>query len=533
MELHYAVQIYYIGGFFVVKYREILRLHAQGVSQRGIASSCANSRNTIREVVKRAQKLNISWPFQEDMTDSDLQELLFPEKHEASNFRRKPDCEYIHKELAKPGVNLALLWDEYCLSCRASDEIPYSYRQFCRFYHDYARKTKATMRIKRKPGEQLEVDWAGQTMNLTDNLTGDDIPVYIFVSALSCSQYAYVEGFLSMDTENWITAHIHALQFFGGVPRIIVPDNLKTGVIKASRSEPVINPTYQEMAEHYQTTIIPARVRHPKDKPSAEGAVGDISTWIIASLRNQKFFSLAELNEAIKEKLQEFNTKPFQKKKGNRHTAFTEEEKFALMPLPVSPYEMATWLKATVQYDYHINVDNMSYSVPYDYIQRRVDVRVTRTIVEVFYKNFRIASHKKLTGKLGQSITIPDHMPKEHKQFLEFNKEYVLDWATSAGESTLATVKSILASYKVEKQALKSCLGLIKLSDRHSIERVEKACERALSYTPRPTLKSIQTIIKAGQDKLSESKETKDPKKEKQTNDYGFTRGAEYYGGKN
>ncbi|MEQ6375943.1 hypothetical protein RZN25_03800 [Bacillaceae bacterium S4-13-56] len=171
----------------MVKYREILRLHAQGVSQRGIASSCSNSRNTIREVVKRANSLKVSWPFEGGMTDSDLQELLFPEKHDASNFRKKPDCEYIHKELAKPGVNLALLWDEYCLSCRANEEIPYSYRQFCRFYHDFARKTKATMCIKRKPGEQLEVDWAGQTMNLTNNITGEDIPVYIFVSALSCS----------------------------------------------------------------------------------------------------------------------------------------------------------------------------------------------------------------------------------------------------------------------------------------------------------------------------------------------------------
>ncbi|MFD1708509.1 IS21 family transposase, partial [Siminovitchia sediminis] len=192
------------------------------------------------------------------------------------------------------------------------------------------------MRIKRKPGELLEVDWAGQTMHIKDNITGEDIPAYVFVSALPCSQYAYVEAFLSMDTESWITAHIHAFQFYGGVTRIIVPDNLKTGVVKASRTEPTINRIYQEMAEHYNTTIIPARVRHPKDKASAEGTVGNITTWIIASLRNQQFFSITELNLAIKEKLTEFNTKPFQKKKGNRLTAFTEEEKFALISLPVS-----------------------------------------------------------------------------------------------------------------------------------------------------------------------------------------------------
>ncbi|MTW88363.1 IS21 family transposase [Virgibacillus dakarensis] len=249
----------------MIKYREILRLHAQGLSQRGIASSCSSSRNTISDVLKRARAHGISWPFEKNLSDAELQELLYPEKDSGSSFRRKSDCEYIHKELAKSGVTLSLLWDEYCLSCRANHEIPYSYRQFCRFYHSYAAKTKATMRIKRKPGELLEVDWAGQTMSIKDNITGENIPAYVFVSALPCSQYAYVEAFLSMETENWITAHIHAFQFYGGVTRIVVPDNLKTGVVKASRSEPTINRIYQEMAEHYNTTIIPARVRHPKD----------------------------------------------------------------------------------------------------------------------------------------------------------------------------------------------------------------------------------------------------------------------------
>lgn len=284
------------------------------------------------------------------------------------------------------------------------------------------------------------------------------------------------------------------------------------------------------MAEHYNTTIIPARVRHPKDKPSAEGTVGNISTWIIASLRNQQFFSLSEINKAIKEKLLEFNTKPFQKKKGNRLQAFMDEEKFALMPLPVSPYEIASWKKATVQYDYHIILDKMYYSVPYDYIKHQVDVRITRNVIEVFYKNFRVASHKRLYGKRGQTATNPDHMPKNHKQFIDFNQDYVLDWAVSAGTHILTTVKSILASYKTEKQGLKSCLGLIKLADKHSIKRVEKACERALTYTPRPTLKSIQTILKTSQDKLSDSELTTNQTKTEGT--YGFTRGASYYGGK-
>lgn len=217
----------------------------------------------------------------------------------------------------------------------------------------------------------MEVDWAGQTMCLTDHLTGEEIPVYLFVSALPFSQYAYVEAFLSMNSECWITAHIHSFQFFGGVTRIVVPDNLKTGIVKASRTEPIINPSYQEMAEHYQTTIIPVRVRHPKDKPSLEGIVGHISTWIIASLRHEKFFTLADINKEIKGNLEEINTKPFQKKSGNRQQAFLEEEKFALIPLPTSTYEMASWAKTVVQPDYHTKVDSKFYSVKESFLTHR------------------------------------------------------------------------------------------------------------------------------------------------------------------
>ncbi|MBG9541698.1 IS21 family transposase [Cytobacillus firmus] len=517
----------------MVKYREILRLHAQEVTQRGIASSCGHSRNTIREVIRRAEEKNIQWPIEKGMTDQDLQMILFPEKKVPSDHRRKPDGEYIHKELAKTGVTLSLLWDEYSLQCRANDEIPYSYRQFCRFYNDYARKTKATMRIKRKPGEQMEVDWAGQTMHITNNLTGEEAPVYIFVSALPCSQYAYVEGFLSMDVESWITAHIHAFEFYGGVTRIIVPDNLKTGVTKSSRTDPIINQSYQEMAEFYQTTIIPARVRHPKDKPSVEGNVGHISTWIIASLRNEKFFSLIELNKAIKEKLDVVNTKPFQKRKGNRQEAFLEEERFALIPLPHSPYEIASWAKTVVQPDYHIKVDYNYYSVPYDYIKYVVDVRVTRTIIEVFYKNIRIASHKRSNKSGGDFSTIPDHMPRDHRKYASFDKEFILEWGATTGPATLLTIERILESYPTEKQGLKSAYALMKLADKYSIERIEKACERVLSYTPRPKLKSIQTILKTGHDKLPVEDTSKQLSTQKNDNVYGFTRGADYYGGNN
>jgi len=517
----------------VIKYREILRLNDQGISNRSIASSCGCSRNTVNNVIKMADELQVSWPLKNDITDTDLQNILYPEKGK-SDLRKQPDCEYIHKEMAKSGVTLSLVWHEYSEACRHRREIPYSYRQFCRFYHNYATVSKATMRIKRKPGEIMEVDWAGQTAFLKDSLTGEPIPAYVFIAALPCSQYSYVEAFLSMDTTNWITAHLHAFEFFGGVTQMIVPDNLKTGVVKASSTDPVINRTYQEMAEHYHTAIMPARVRMPKDKANVERTVGIISTWIIASLRNDTFFTLNELNKAIDGKLTEFNQKDFQKKNGSRQTAFMEEEKFALLPLPASPYELATWKKATVQYDYHIIVDKMYYSVPYEYIKYEVDVRITRKIIEIFYKNFRIASHMRLEGKDGQLSTIPEHMPIQHKQYLDFNRDYFMKWAEAVGPNSLAMVKALLDSYKVEKQALKSCMGLTKLADQYSIERLESACKRAFSYSPRPNLNSIKTILKTGQDKLNTSatRTTGVDKVDQDSTTHGFVRGAAYYGRK-
>lgn len=513
----------------MTKYREILRLHSQGISQRSIASSCQCSRNTVATVLNRAAFHELSWPVQKDTTDADLQNLLFPEKNISSN-RRIPNCEHVHKEMSKSGVTLSLLWNEYCEESRLINEIPLMYSQFCRYYRKYANTTKATMHIKRKPGEMLEVDWAGQKASIIDNTTGELIHAYVFVASLSCSQYAYVEAFLSMNMESWITAHINAFKFLGGATRILVPDNLKTGVDRVDWYTPTINKTYHEMAEHYETAVIPARVRHPKDKPSVEGTVGIISTWIIASLRNQQFFSLRELNEAILLKLDEFNQKPFQKKPGSRLSIFLEEEKYALLPLPATPYELATWKIATVQYDYCIIVEKMHYSVPYEYIKHIVDIRITRNVLEVFFNNHRIASHVRLYGQWGQYSTITDHMPDNHKKFITWDADYFVSWASDVGQNTSIVVSNLLSSHRVPQQGFKSCVALIKLAEKYSVTRLETACEKALSYTPNPSLKSIQMILKTKHDKV--------PKEESATaanmnvsSKFGFTRGADYYGG--
>ena len=332
-----------------------------------------------------------------------------------------------------------------------------------------------------------------------------------------------------MKSNHWIEAHVHAYSFFGGVTRILVPDNLKTGVIKNTRTELILNRSYHEMPEHYGTAIIPARPVKPKDKPNAEGTVKVLETWILAALRNRKFFTFQELNKAIHKKLEEFNAKPFQKKKGSRLSAFLEEERDFLMPLPASPYETAVWSTATIQPDYLITVGNCKYSVPYEFIGKKVDIRAAENSIEVFYHGDRIASHvRKMYAP--EPIYLPEHMPENHRKFLEYNTESFLDWVKSMGHSTHLVIKHFLFMHKVEQQGYKSCASLMKLADRYGTDRLENACAKALSYTPNPSLKNISTILKNGQDKVvltSESARVSN----KESLKYGITRGASYYKG--
>lgn len=427
--------------------------------------------------------------------------------------------------MQKSGVTLSLLWVEYCEQCRAAGELPYQSTQFNKYYADYVHKTKASMHLNHKPGETMQVDWAGDTMGIVDTDTGELIPAYLFVSVLPYNGYAYAEAFLDEKQEAWINAHVNAYRYFGGVTRILVPDNLKTGVIKNTKEEIILNRNYREMAEHYGTAFIPARPRTPKDKAFIEGSVGVVSTWIIAALRNRQFFSLAELNEAVGEKLYGFNHKPFQKKEGSRATAF-EEEKPLLLPLPAVPFELAMWKLATVQYNYHISVNKQNYSVPYEYIKQKVDVRLTSHTVEVFFEGNRIASHPRLYGRPNQYSTLETHMPPDHQKYLQWNGERFLRWAEQIGANTEAVVRHFLTMYAVEQQGYNACMALLKLTDKYPPKRLESACRKALSYTPQPSYKSIQSILKSGQDKLLLEELGPTTKKASQ---YSFTRGADYY----
>lgn len=364
------------GVIIMTKYREILRLASLGFSNRSIALSVPCSRNTVAKVLKMAQELKLCWPLQDNQTDEVLEKLFYPQLNNRPQ-KREPDYDYIRKELLRNGVSKKLLWTEYMEDCRANGDEPLMYSQFCYHIQQDEQKHRATMHINRKPGEQVEVDWAGDPATIIDPDTGEILKAYIFVGVMTYSQYAYVEAFLDMKQKSWIIAHVHMYEYFGGVARILVPDNCKTAVIhNGGWKDQQLNETYQELAEHYGTAIIPARVRTPKDKPNAEGTVGNISTWITAAIRDEQFFSLAELNCAIRGKLEQFNQKLFQKKEGSRQSLFLEEEKPVLLPLPTNRFELSDWKTATVQFNYHISVDGMLYSVPYEYIKKKVDVKV-------------------------------------------------------------------------------------------------------------------------------------------------------------
>ena len=426
----------------MVNHKEILRLKSLGLTHCEIADAAGCGRNTVTRTFARAREQKLNWQQVQSLSQQEVTQRLFPTEQTGPVYKM-PDYEWVHREMQKSGVTLSLLWVEYCEQCRQAGELPYKSTQFNKYYADYVHKTKATMHLAHKPGETMQVDWAGQTAALVDTDTGEWLDAYLFVAVLPYSGYAYTEAFLDMKQEAWITAHVHAYNYFGGVTRILTPDNLKTGVIKNTRTETVLNKAYQEMAEHYGTAIIPTRPRTPKDKAFVEGSVGVVSTWILAALRNRQFLSLDELNRAIWEKLADFNHKPFQKKDGSRASDF-EEEKLFLLPLPPNPFELAEWKTATVQYNYHISVDRMNYSDPYEYIKQKVDVRLTGSAVEIYFCGTRVASHLRLYGRPNQYSTLEEHMPPEHTAYLQWNSE-----RSFAGRPLLAKILPLLCEYSL------------------------------------------------------------------------------------
>ena len=410
----------------MTKYREILRMASEDFSQHMIAETLQVSRNTVRKVVQTALDMHLDWTsiLRQGLEEDQVRNRLFPKEDSKDPFFPL-NCEYMQKELGKTGVSLQILWLEYSDKARCMGKRAYKYSRFCDIYREYSQESRATMHIPRTPGRDVEVDWAGKTGFLKDPATGELVPVYIFVATMSYSQYSYAEGFLSMDLDSWLTAHIHLFEFLGGVPKNIIPDNLKTGVKKPSFYEPEIQKNYQELAEHYSTFIIPARVRKPRDKANVEAAVNQVANNLLGKVRNQTFFTLKEFNQVVQAHITGFNTHAFQKKTGSRSTLF-QEEKDLLTPLPKMRYEMAIWKIATVQTNYHISVNGMFYSVPFQYISQKLDVKITSNLIQIFQKEKRIASHQRKFGRPGQYSNVVEHMPDKHQKALEWDRSIPL-----------------------------------------------------------------------------------------------------------
>ena len=500
-------------------YREILRLSSKGLSQQDIATSVGSSKKTVNRILRLAKERNVSWPLPKSQTNDDLAKIFFTPAKETATSRPMPDLEHIHKELKRNGVNKKLLWREYIEHCRLSKQQPLMYSQFCYYIQQDEEKRQATMHIPRKPGERIEVDWAGDPACIIDRVTGEKIKAWVFVAVLPYSQYTFVEAFTDQKQKSWLRAHIDMYAFFGGVSKLLVPDNCKTAVIHNNNwYTPKLNTSYHELAAHYDTAILPARVRKPKDKSSAEGNVGHISTWIIAALRNEQFFSLTELNAAIRERVDAWNHRLFQKRDGSPAELFLMEEKPCLADLPAYPYEIAEWKTATVQYNYHISAEGMLYSVPYEYIRKTVDIRITDSLIEVFYNHTRIASHPRIYGRKGQYSTQQEHMPANHQKFLAWNGDRFRKWAESIGVSTYQVIDSILTSHKIEQQGYRSCMGLLHLADKHGAGNLENACRQALSFSSHPSYKGIKNLLA-----------TQRPQESDVPRPHGLTRGAAYF----
>jgi transposase len=392
-------------------------------------------------------------------------------------------------------VTLTLLWEEY----RSQHPGGYQYSRFCDLYRDWCGQLTTSMRQIHKAGEKMFVDYAGHTLPIVDRSTGEIREAQIFVAVLGASSYTFAEATWSQALADWIGSHTRALSFFGGVPQIIVPDNLKSGVNKPCRYEPDLNPTYNDLALHYGTAVIPARVRKPKDKAKAEVAVQVVERWILARLRNRTFFCLAEANAAIAELLEDLNNRPFKKLPGSRREAFETLDQPALRPLPEAPYEFAEWKKARVNIDYHVEVLGHYYSAPYQLLKQQLDVRLTATTVECFHKNKRVASHRRSDLK-GRHSTLAEHMPKAHQEYAGWDAKRLIGWATTAGADTAALVEKILAPRAHPQQGFRAALGLMRLGKLHGQDRLEAACKRAL-LTGATSYKSVASILERGLDR--------------------------------
>lgn len=503
--------------------REILRLTGSGVSKREIARRLGVVPSTVRETLRRFADAELSWPLTAAMTDADLEARLYKSTSSKQGHRQRaePDWAWMHRELKRKHVTLSILWEEYI----AQEPDGYRYSRFCELYRDWEGKLSVTMRQAHAGGEKLFVDYAGDPVPVVvDRLTGETRPAWIFVAVLGASSFTYAEATWTQGLGDWIGAHTGAFAAIGGVPRLVVPDNPKTAVIKACFYEPTVNRSYTEMAAHYDTAILPARPRKPRDKAKVEAAVLIMERWLLGRLRHQVFHSLAELNAAIRDLLVKINDeRPLRRLGVTRRQLLEDLDRPHLKPLPAAPYLFAEWRVRRVGIDYHVDVERHYYSVPYRFAKAQVEVRLTARTVEIFVKGERIAAHMRGSGD-GKHTTLQEHMPSSHRRYAGWTVERIGRDAAAIGPSTGALCVLILEERAHPEQGFRSCLGILRLAKAFGQERVEAACARALEIGTR-TYGSVKSILDNNLDRQAPPQRAADSPAINHRN----IRGARYY----
>lgn len=516
-----------------IKVKLVLELRAAQLSQREICRSRKMSQHSVGDVCRRASELSITYDDVKDKSDEEVYRMFYPDKYVSEMLYKLPDYSYIHTELKKTGVNLKLLWHEYKDLCHISNALSMGYTKFCEGYSEHVTANSLTNHLRHKPGMICEVDWSGSTMTIVDRATGEMIKVYLFVATLPYSQYSYVEPCLDMKQNTWLKCNINMFEFFAGSTVRVTCDNLKTGVISHPREgDIVLNEKYEDFGNHYFTAIIPAGVRKPKQKASVESTVGKIATAIIAKLRNEVFHSLDEIKIAVTRNLKDFNDAPFQKREGSRTEVFNEVESKHLRALPSTAYEVAEWVYGhTINLDCHVAYKTNRYSAPYKYVGKKVDLKSTDSLVEIYYKSERLCVHKRLPDYVKYKwSTCDEHLPDKFHH-TEWDDERIRKWAHSIGTCTGEVVNRIFASVRVKEQGYNSALSVLRLSKAYSPERLEVSCELALERIRSPRYKNLKAILSSNQDQVFVAKKAESVSKERHQTLQGYVRGSQYYSG--
>ena len=513
-----------------IRAKLVLQLRAEGLSGRAISSSQGMSRKSVRAVFEAADAAGIGWGDIADVADEQVYARLFPGRGEHESVFAQPDWEQVHREMARVGVTLKLLHGEYFDATTAAGDPAMGYDRFCRTYQHHVMVTGAASRVGHKAGQSVEVDWSGPTMELADPVTGEVSKVFLFVACLPFSRYAFCFPALDMRQESWLRAHVAMFEALGGTVPRIVPDNLKTGVVKHPREgEIVLNDAYREMAAHYSAAVLPGRVRKPKDKASVENTVAHVATWVIAGLRDQRFTSLPELAAAIGQRMEAYNAEPFQKRPGSRASVFDAEERPLLTPLPAVPYEISTWhYGRRVGRNGHVTFARNFYSAPFAHIGVKVDLRITARTLEIYQGSQRLTSHLLLPETASNEYRTNDADLPAGERFQAWDAQRVRAWADRVGPATVIVIQRIFESVPIVEQGLDPALAVLRLSRRFSVDRVEAACALALTGRVRsPRYAHLHPILTTGQDKVAALR----PPREEPAEDGGYVRGADYYAG--